>query len=105
MNIDNVRRKIRGLLAMAAEGSGAMPEERATAQLLADKLTAEYGLDKLQARKPPQFEPPLGPKPDVMPGQFVVVVNGQYYVVDRGAFGFQFNGRSNTTSGGWGNGW
>ena len=108
MEIENVRRKIRALRATAAEGSGATEPERDTAKRLADKLMAEYGLDKIKPRPAPAFERPKGPKPDVEAGQFVVVINGQYYVMSRGGNGFQsvnVNLNQTTTTNGGGFPW
>lgn len=42
--LDDVKRKVRGLLATAAEGSGATDPERATARRLADQLLLAHGL-------------------------------------------------------------
>lgn len=41
---ENVLRKIRALMALAAPGSGATPSERSTANLLAWKLKRDYGI-------------------------------------------------------------
>lgn len=62
MDIENVRRKIKALLAVAAPGSGATEHEAATAKALADKLMAEH---KVVEGVPAEFvrEPsPEGPK-------------------------------------------
>jgi uncharacterized protein YlxP (DUF503 family) len=47
-DITSVRRKIRGLLRMAAPGSGATEAERATAQSLVGKLMKRYGISEAQ---------------------------------------------------------
>lgn len=44
MDAANARRKVRALLRVAAVGSGATAEERATAALLAASLLAQHGL-------------------------------------------------------------
>jgi len=43
MDRENVDRKIRACLALAAPGSGATPAERATAAAMADKLRKQHG--------------------------------------------------------------
>jgi hypothetical protein len=62
MDRENVRGKIKGLLNMAKEGSGATDPERETAQRLADKLMKEHGF---VLRKPaperPSWEPSIDP--------------------------------------------
>lgn len=52
MTRENVRRKLKGLLAVAAHDSGATPGERDTAANLAEKLMKMYGLTRAEVEDP-----------------------------------------------------
>lgn len=52
MDRENVRRKLKGLLAVAAHDSGATPGERDTARALADRLMREHGLTEAEVADP-----------------------------------------------------
>lgn len=53
MNIEDVRRKVAGLLAIAAPGSGAGADEANTASQLAARLCAKYGVTPSTPRSAP----------------------------------------------------
>lgn len=52
MTADDARRKVRALLSLAKDGSGATDAERANARAAAERLTKEYDLDKPARRAP-----------------------------------------------------
>ena len=89
----DIERKVRSLLAVAAEGSGATAPEAATARAMADKLMALHGLteSEIPKREVERRRPPPPPTQE-----FVVIVTAQ------GFGGFSFGGATNTTTGaGW----
>lgn len=62
MEIESVKRKIRGLEAVAAERSNATPAERETAQRLADGLRRDYGLQSYKGDSEGQQRPAWAPE-------------------------------------------
>ena len=62
--LEDVKRKVRSLLELAKEGSGATEPERLTARALADRIMAKHGLTEsdipereVEARRPPPPRP------------------------------------------------
>jgi len=97
----DVARKVKALLAVAADGSGATPAEAATAAALAAKLTTQHGLvsddfkDAPRAARAPRREPHMDPS--MAPHVFVRVVLQDAGIDPADLFG---NGSNATTSSG-----
>lgn len=100
MSMDDVKRKVRSLLTVAAAGSGATDPERETARRLADQLMAKHGLTEAEIpQRQSHTPPPAVPRAPRPTDTVVVNVNGQNYAFNFNSF---FNSRNgNTTTGNW----
>lgn len=99
--IDDAKRKIRGLLALAAPNSGATDGERANARALADKLMSKFGLKKSdiperQVARPQPAPPPVPPVVE----EVIIILEETNLHFD---FSSMFGSNNSTTSGGFGN--
>ncbi len=100
--MDDIKRKVRSLLAVAAPGSGATGPERDTAQSLATKLMARHGLKEsdIPQRQVEGARRHAPPPPEYTAKQVVKV-----FVGGLGGFNFDFDGGvfnfdgTNTTTG------
>lgn len=84
--MDDVKRRVRSLLCLAAAGSGATEAERETAQRLAQQLMAKHGLTEAEIPEREVARRQAPPPAPVFTGRVVFVFNG-------------FGGNTSTTTG------